>query len=88
MTQSRRRSRFGALFVNDSQNHILSLPSLRRWTEFGQCAALDLFMFADITGQNGLFLNMLDMASHHQVVFPIDSFLRISHRFVSHAWCA
>ena len=32
--------------------------------------ALDLFMFADITGQNGLFLNMLDMASHYQVVFP------------------
>ena len=41
--------------------------SLRRWTEFGQCVALDLFMFADITGQNGLFLNMLDMASHYQV---------------------
>ena len=45
--------------------------SLRRWTEFGQCVALDLFMFADITGQNGLCLNMLDMASHHQVVFPV-----------------
>ena len=45
--------------------------SLRRWTEFGQCVALDLFMFADITGENGLFLNMLDMASHHQVVFPV-----------------
>ena len=28
---------------------------LRLWTEFGQCVALDLFMFADITGQNGLF---------------------------------
>ena len=38
--------------------------SLRRWTEFGRCAALDLFMFADITGQNGLFLK-------HQVVFPV-----------------
>ena len=24
---------------------------LRRWTEFGQCVELDLFMFADITGQ-------------------------------------
>ena len=45
--------------------------SLRRWTEFGQCVVLDLFMFADITGQNGLFLNMLDMASHHQVVFLV-----------------
>ena len=33
--------------------------------------ALDIFMFADITGQNGLFLNMLDMASHHQVVNPV-----------------
>ena len=29
--------------------------SLRRWTEFGQCLALDLFMFADITRENGLF---------------------------------
>ena len=28
-------------------------------------------MFADITGENGLFLNMLDMASHYQVVFPV-----------------
>ena len=45
--------------------------SLRRWTEFGQYVALDLFMFADITGENGLFLNMLDMASHYQVVFPV-----------------
>ena len=25
--------------------------SLRRWSEFGQCVALDLFMFADITGR-------------------------------------
>ena len=33
--------------------------------------ALDLFMFADITGQNVLFLNMVDMASHCQVVFPV-----------------
>ena len=52
--------------------------SLRRWTEFGQCVALDLFMFADITGENGLFLNMLDMASHYQVVFPVSSFLPIT----------
>ena len=28
-------------------------------------------MFADITGQNGLLLNMLDMASHYQLVFPV-----------------
>ena len=47
--------------------------SLRRWTEFGQCLALDLFMFADITGQNGLFLNMLDMASHCKVVFRLQT---------------
>ena len=45
--------------------------SLRRWTKFGQCVALDLFMFANITGQNVLFLNMLDMASHYQVVFLV-----------------
>ena len=42
--------------------------SLRRWTEFGQCVA---FMFAEITGENGLFLNVLNMASHYQVVFPV-----------------
>ena len=45
--------------------------SLRRWTEFGQCVALDLFMSADITGQNGLFLNMWGVASQYQVVFPV-----------------
>ena len=45
--------------------------SLRRWTESGQCVALALFMFADITGENGLCLNMPDMASHNQVVFPV-----------------
>ena len=33
--------------------------------------ALDHFMFANITGQNVAFLNMLDMASHNQVVFPV-----------------
>ena len=32
--------------------------------------ALDLFMFAEVTGQNGQFLNMLDNTSHYQVVFP------------------
>ena len=45
--------------------------SLRRRTEVGQCVALDLFMSADIAGQNGLFLNMLDMASHYQIVFLV-----------------
>ena len=29
--------------------------SLRRWTEFGQCVALDLFMFADITDKTVCF---------------------------------
>ena len=28
-------------------------------------------MFADITGENGLFWDMLDKASHYQVVFPV-----------------
>ena len=50
---------------------LVPAASLRRWIEFGQCVALDLFMFADITGENGLFLNMLDIASHYQVVFPV-----------------
>ena len=45
--------------------------SLGRWTEFAQCVALDLFMFADITGGKRSFLNMLDMASHYQVVFLV-----------------
>ena len=27
--------------------------------------------YADITGQSGLCLNMFDMASHYQVVFPV-----------------
>ena len=68
--------------------------SLRRWTVFGQCAALDLFMFADNTGENGLFLNMLDMASHYKVLFPVADknpltfFLRIPPWLVSHAWCS
>ena len=54
-----------------TENSPVPAASLRRWTEFGQCVALDLFMFADITGENGPFLNMLDMASHYQVVFPV-----------------
>ena len=68
--------------------------SLRRWTELGQCVALGLFMFADITGQHSLFLNMLDMASHYQVVFSgrrqesLDGFLPIPPRLVSHARCS
>ena len=69
--------------------------SLRRWTEFGQCVALDLFMFADITGENGPFLNMLDMASHYQVVFPVadKNPSTVFYGFLlgwclSHAWCS
>ena len=57
--------------------------------------ALDLFMFADITGQNGLFCNMLDMASHYQAGClsggrqeSSDSFLWIPPWLVSHAWCS
>ena len=62
--------------------------SFRRRTEFGQSVALHLFMFADITGQNGLFLNMLDMASHHQVLFPVadKNPLTIFYGFLL-AWC-
>ena len=61
--------------------------SLRRWKEFRQCVALHLFMFADI-GQNGLFLNMLDMASHCHVVFPEADKdpLTIFHGFLL-GWC-
>ena len=62
--------------------------SVRRWTEFGQCVALDLFIFADITGQNGLFLDMLGVASHYQVVFPVadKNHLTVFYRFLL-GWC-
>ena len=62
--------------------------SLKRWTEFGQCVALDLFMFADITGENGLFLKMLDEASHNQVVFRVadKSPLTVFYGFLL-GWC-
>ena len=55
--------------------------------------ALDLFMFADITGQSGLLLNMLDMASHNQVVFPVadKNPLTVVYGFLhgwSHAGCS
>ena len=50
---------------------LVPASSLRRWTEIGQSVALDLFMFADITGENDLVFNLLDMASHFQVVFPV-----------------
>ena len=43
--------------------------SLTRWKEFGQCVALDLFMFCRHHWASGLFLNMLDMDSHYQVFF-------------------
>ena len=44
-------------------------------------------MFADITGQNVLFLNMLDMASHYQVVFPVaDNPLTVFYGFLL-GWC-
>ena len=62
--------------------------SLRRWTEFGQCVAFDLIMFADITGENGQFLNMLDMASHYQKVFPVadKNLLTVFYAFLL-GWC-
>ena len=64
--------------------------SLRRWTEFGQCVALDFFMFADISGENGLFLNMSDMASHYQVDFPVadKNPLTVFYRFLLGWWCS
>ena len=64
--------------------------SLRRWTEFGQCVALDLIRFADIAGQNGLFFIMLDMSSHHQVgrQESLDGVQWISAQLVSHTWCS
>ena len=54
------------VFERLSEPSSVPASSLRRWTEFGQCVALDLFVFADTT------LNMLDMAIHNQagLVFP------------------
>ena len=45
-------------------------------------------MFADITGENGQFLNMLDMASHYQVVFPVadKNLLTVFYAFLL-GWC-
>ena len=59
--------------VCESLTELSPVPSasLRRWTDFGQCMALDFFMLADITLRNGPVLNMLDMASYYQVVFPV-----------------
>ena len=67
---------------------LVPAASLRRWTEFGQCVAFDLFMFADITGENGMFLDMLDMDSHYQVVFPVadKNPLTVFYRFFL-GWC-
>ena len=45
--------------------------SLRRWKEFGECVAIDLFSLGDSSGSSATFLNMLDMASRYNVVFPI-----------------
>ena len=68
--------------------------SLRRWTEFGQCVALDLFMFADITGQKR---SVFEHVGHGQSLpgcisgrrqESLDSFLRVSPWLVSHAWCS
>ena len=60
MAQSRPRSKFDALSCERlTEPSPVPAASLRRWTEFGQCVALDLFMFADITGQNGLFFTAL-----------------------------
>ena len=45
--------------------------SLRKWKEFGECVAIDLFMLGDCGAESATFLNMVDMASRYQVVFPI-----------------
>ena len=68
--------------------------SLRRWTEFGQCVALYLFMFSDITGENGLFFEHVGHGQSLPGCFSgrrqesLDSFLRIPLRLVSHTWCS
>ena len=45
--------------------------SLRKWKEFGECVAIDLFSLGDSKGNTATFLNMLDMASRYSVVFPV-----------------
>ena len=49
-----------------------SIPpaSLRKWKEFGECVAIDLFSLGDSGCGSASFLNMLDMASRYNVVFP------------------
>ena len=72
MNQYRRRSRYEGLFANVSLSRLLFLPLLPGVGQnLDTVVALDLFMFADITGQDGLFLNMLDMASHYHEIFLV-----------------
>ena len=33
--------------------------SIRKWREFGECVAIDLFSLGDSTGKSAIFLNML-----------------------------
>ncbi|CAE8634312.1 unnamed protein product, partial [Polarella glacialis] len=47
--------------------------SLRRWQNFGDCIAVDLFSLADCHGQSLTFLNAIDMASRYQVVTFVPS---------------
>jgi hypothetical protein len=49
----------------------LPKASLRKWKEFGECVAIDLFSLGDSCGSSATFLNMLDMASRYNVVFPV-----------------
>ncbi|CAE8719458.1 unnamed protein product [Polarella glacialis] len=47
--------------------------SLRRWQNFGDCVAVDLFSLADCHGHSLTFLNAIDMASRYQVVTFVPS---------------
>ena len=44
---------------------------IRRYKDFGECVAIDLFELADIRGERRGFLNCLDMASGFQIVTPL-----------------
>ena len=71
MKQSTQLSGYDALSVNDSQSPLL-FPPLHSGVEqnLDNVWHLIFLCFADVTGEKVLFLNMLDMASHYQVVFP------------------
>ena len=69
--EDRTRQIQAALMVRCTVCEHLREPSLRRVQRSGITWRLSCPCSQTITGQNGLFLNMLDVASRRQLVFPV-----------------